>query len=51
MNLDEFFEKMKLIQEKFMHYVENENNIEENFENFTNVVSENQIVKNRHNFK
>ena len=29
LNISEFFEKMKLIQEKFMHYVENENNIEE----------------------
>ena len=51
MNLNDFSEKMKSNQIKLDAFIENEEDIEENYENFSLYFIENQILRNCVDFK
>lgn len=51
MNIKENVEKMKMIQNTLLDFVDKETNSEENYSNFLNIIKRHQIIEDRYEFK
>ncbi|KAK8898112.1 hypothetical protein M9Y10_000381 [Tritrichomonas musculus] len=51
MNFEEFVEKKKSIQNALLEFLDDESDADDKFENFVNLVTSQQIIKNQHDFK
>ena len=51
MNLEEYVEKKKNIQRVLLEYIDDESNVEENYETLIQVLKEQNIIEDRHDMK
>ena len=51
MNIEEYMEKMKIIQDKILNFIVNEDNDEENYENLIKIINDQQVNRNQHDLK
>ena len=51
MSIKEYIGKMKIIQNKILNFIVNEDSDEENYENLIKIINDQQIKRNQHDLK
>ena len=51
MSIHEYLEKMKIVQRNLISFIEDDDNVEENYQNLIIILNQNKYIENRINFK